>query len=298
MKLRRIILDRLSPTNKNKVIDFYDTILLRKRPQIRDMLKKNAALLNSHNGERCFILGNGPSLKKINLASLKNEIVFTVNNAHRIEGFFDLNPSFHVWSDPDYFNGVYDKEVTLRDFRNVICNTSADIFVPAYAYDFMEENGLNEKGNVHIFNNVRDLYDGYRVSVDITRNIHICRTVVQYAVIIAMYMGFKEIYLLGCDATSILNVFDAKLNTFTTDFHAYDDKSDEQRYYFQKNPTTSEYICYSQYLNYLGWRLLSEYASNAGIIFRNCTEKSLIDSVEHTKLERVLNSEESQLSLD
>ena len=37
---------------------------------------------DKHLGERCFILGNAPSLKKENLSLLKNEIVFVCNKGY------------------------------------------------------------------------------------------------------------------------------------------------------------------------------------------------------------------------
>ena len=37
-------------------------------------------------------------------------------------------------------------------------------------------------------------------------------TVVQYCIIVAIYMGFNEIYLLGCDSTGIVATINCALN--------------------------------------------------------------------------------------
>jgi hypothetical protein len=36
-------------------------------------------LRNQHKGQRCFIIGNGPSLRQTNLALLKDEVTFGLN---------------------------------------------------------------------------------------------------------------------------------------------------------------------------------------------------------------------------
>jgi len=38
---------------------------------------------NKHQGERCFILGNSPSLQEESLSLLKDETVFIVNKGYR-----------------------------------------------------------------------------------------------------------------------------------------------------------------------------------------------------------------------
>ena len=42
----------------------------------RDSIERLAALKDIHKGQRCFIMGNGPSLKNTDLSKLRNEITF------------------------------------------------------------------------------------------------------------------------------------------------------------------------------------------------------------------------------
>ena len=44
-----------------------------------DSIKKLNALRNTHDGERCFIIGNGPSLKNTDLTKLQNEFTIGMN---------------------------------------------------------------------------------------------------------------------------------------------------------------------------------------------------------------------------
>lgn len=72
-------------------LSFFDTIkrvvkiqrIRLRNPEYFEMAKENSAFRNIHNGERCFILGNGPSIKFVDFSQLENEYVFTVNQMPR-----------------------------------------------------------------------------------------------------------------------------------------------------------------------------------------------------------------------
>ncbi|MGR9000028.1 MAG: hypothetical protein ACU88J_13410, partial [Gammaproteobacteria bacterium] len=71
---------------------------------------KLGSLLGTHAGERCFIIGNGPSLATMNLTLLKDEIAIGLN---RIYLLFDRMP-FR----PTYYVAV--NELVLEQFANEI----------------------------------------------------------------------------------------------------------------------------------------------------------------------------------
>ncbi len=48
-------------------------------PWRRESCRKLAALKDSHTGERCFVIGNGPSLKKTDLSKLNNDFTIGMN---------------------------------------------------------------------------------------------------------------------------------------------------------------------------------------------------------------------------
>src|SRR5210317_1185187 len=51
-------------------------------PWRRDSIKKLAYFKDIHKGERCFIIGNGPSLNKTDVSKLKNEYTFGMNRIY------------------------------------------------------------------------------------------------------------------------------------------------------------------------------------------------------------------------
>jgi len=63
-------------------------------PLRKQSIRQLRALRDIHKGQRCFILGNGPSLRQMDLSPLKNEITFGLN---RIYLLFLGMPKFITW---------------------------------------------------------------------------------------------------------------------------------------------------------------------------------------------------------
>jgi hypothetical protein len=57
-------------------------------------------LRNQHRGERCFILGNGPSLRKTNLALLRNEYTFGMNRIYLLFAELGFSTTYYVTVNP------------------------------------------------------------------------------------------------------------------------------------------------------------------------------------------------------
>ena len=49
-----------------------------------------------HKGERCFIIGNGPSLNKMDLSLLKDEITFGMNRIYLLFNKVGFKTNYHV----------------------------------------------------------------------------------------------------------------------------------------------------------------------------------------------------------
>ena len=57
------------------------------------------AFANKYMGRRAFTIGNGPSLKKLDLTRLKNEITFGVNSIFYHFDTMGFKPTFYVVED-------------------------------------------------------------------------------------------------------------------------------------------------------------------------------------------------------
>ncbi len=258
----------------------------RKRPILYNNWQDNVRFKDCHRGKRCFILGNGPSLKQIDLSLLSGEIVFSVNNFCKVNGCERAKPNYHLWMDEAFFNlrhdMQYDIDDTLENYKK-ISNIGPVCFVPLAAYDFINAHRLNTILNINYISMMGSV-DTIAINsknLDLTESLPGMTTVVQYAIMIAIYMGFKEIYLLGCDSTAIITTLNCALEEKNELMHAYDnDNTEKEIKGLLKNWRISK-VFYDQYLLFLGYDKLGSYCLNNEIDLFNCCSKSLIDSVKY-----------------
>ena len=146
-----------------------------------------------HKGERCFIIGNGPSLNKLDLTKLKNEITFGVNSIFLNYEKMGFNPTYYT---------VEDSHV-IKERAEAIKNISGSIkFIPQYAYKI-----FGDRNDFIYINTILDYrrYKGFPYfSTDISRRAWVGGTVSYINLQLAYYMGFKEIYLIGFDHNYII----------------------------------------------------------------------------------------------
>lgn len=166
------------------------------------ILKQNKRFQNLHKGERGFILGSGHSIKEQDLTRLKGEIVITQNHFHAHEQIRTINPTYHV-NVPKYQPKEFDNDwITWLQ--------SMDERLPKETVIFFGKNTKYLVDQSNLFaGRAYYIQTGYtaalinRAAVDITRRIMVVPTVLTECLAIALYMGFKEIYLVGFDLDQI-----------------------------------------------------------------------------------------------
>ncbi|MBU0512166.1 MAG: hypothetical protein KJ638_10780, partial [Chloroflexi bacterium] len=65
-------------------------------PWRRESIARLAALKDIHKGERCFIIGNGPSLKRTDVSKLRGEFTFGMNRIYLAFPEWGFRTSFLV----------------------------------------------------------------------------------------------------------------------------------------------------------------------------------------------------------
>lgn len=271
----------------------------RKDKSFRELIKRNAQFKNVHQGERCFILGNGPSLKKENLKCLEKELVFSVNQIARHPDFDAIKPTYHFWADPTFFQLDQSKseDRELLDIMKKV-NTSHNspmCFFPIEQKDFVQRNHLDKELKVSYFYSHQVFYDGYKKEIDYSHSVPAFGTVVQWCITMAIYMGFSEIYLLGCDTTSLLVNIKSALELNDNDDYAYSISENEKRRMAATVQTRSLENYTKSYLETLrAYRLLFDYCSKKGIRLVNCSASTVIDSIPREKLSDVISKRGNQ----
>jgi hypothetical protein len=136
---------------------------------------------NKHQGEDCFIIGNGPSLNAMDLTPLRRYYTFGLNKIYLLFERVDLNLSY------------------LVAVNKLVIAQSADIYkgLPVTLFvNYKKAHGIiNKKDNFYF------VYTGAksRFQTDITRRICEGATVTYVAMQIAYYMGFQNVFLIGVD---------------------------------------------------------------------------------------------------
>ena len=152
--------------------------------------KALARLKNIHKNSRCFIIGNGPSLRASDLEKLRasGDICFAFNRIFHIFDQTLWRPTYYISQDGKMLSGCMD-EVSQID--------ASIKFVPA---ELKWYEGINISGvwPFHIVNQeIEENIPAF--SEDIDKYVCNSKTVVYTAIQIAVYMGIRDIYLIGVD---------------------------------------------------------------------------------------------------
>lgn len=150
--------------------------------------RKLAKLRNSHQGERCFIIGNGPSLNSLDLTKLKTEYTFGVNAIYLNREKMGFTPTYHVVEDT----------FVAEDRSNEISNYDGSIKFVGNHLDYCLKNP-----ETFVWLNVMFDYSEYKnfpkFSKDALRKVWVGGSVTYLCMQLAYYMGFEEVYLVGFD---------------------------------------------------------------------------------------------------
>ena len=171
-------------------------------------------LHNKHLGERCFIIGMGPSLNLTNFELIKDETLFVTNRF--FAGNFKVNPQYWCVSDLSVFYDYYDQFLKL-DTTLFLAEEAGKLFIQKNQQVEKEPIVIKSMGNVSTWK---------KFSKDSTQGSY-GGNVIFSCLQIAYYMGFREIYLLGCDCDQTKGIhFDndeinEDENIWTDTFDAY-----------------------------------------------------------------------------
>ena len=143
-------------------------------------LRRCEALRNRHVGERCFLLGNGPSLRTTDLSRLSNQIVIGTNRIYLMFDELGFSTTYYVSVNRLVIEQCCDEIASLSmpkflswECRDVVRFTTSTIFLrrasgPAF---------------------YTDVGQGYWEGATVT-----------YAALqLAFHLGFREVVLLGVD---------------------------------------------------------------------------------------------------
>jgi hypothetical protein len=151
-----------------------------------------AQFYNRFKGQRCFIIGNGPSLNHHDLSLLEGEYSFGVNSFYYKTRETGFRPTFYV---------VEDSSVMKENVAEICAYEAPFKFFPTIYRKLHPKTP-----NTFFFNMNRGFYEktspNYavpRFSTDASRVLYCGQSVTYINLQMAFFMGFTEVYLIGMD---------------------------------------------------------------------------------------------------
>ncbi|MBS4198421.1 DUF115 domain-containing protein [Bacillus sp. FJAT-49732] len=163
----------------------------------KNQYEKLKGLKNKHEGERCFIVATGPSLQIEDLVKLKNETTFSMNSICLAFEDTDWRPTYygiqgiHVYMQLEQY--VKHLDVQGKFFADTISLPFLNSNDYIYPLHLLNHEHTHKKYKTKFSNNAfAVVYDGYSITYSLIQ--------------LAVYMGFKEIYLIGLDCNYSKNM--------------------------------------------------------------------------------------------
>lgn len=198
---------RTAKSRAYRRLDYYQKVRL---PELNYQLSRESQKWrqqkNKYAGKRCFILGNGPSLKRQDLALLKNEITFVTNWFVLSDEYEKIKPTFHCICAHEIFGG-WTKNVDFNANLHALLKEKSQGTIKVFPFCFksgvQEQSLFDNKEVAYLFYEppVQDVDQIKKINLDIAnQKMLMGHTVITiFCLPMAFYLGFEEIYLLGCD---------------------------------------------------------------------------------------------------
>lgn len=181
--IRNVARFTLGERRYNVLRDLYLQYLQRQEeedPLYQASIKRIQALQDKYKGQRCFIIGNGPSIKDTDLTLLRNEVTFGLNRIYLLFNQIGFPTS--------YFVSV--NRLVIEQCAQDIIDLPCPKFISWHCHDL-----------VSFSNSMMFLHSRPEVTfhTDITRGVWEGTTVTYVALQIAYYLGFDKVILVGVD---------------------------------------------------------------------------------------------------
>lgn len=224
------------------------------------LAKKNEELKKYKTADVCYICGNGPSLKKVNLDELQGDTI-VMNDHWRVAPNYKMKPTFYMINDDAYAL----PELHERLKGVVECFPEIPHLMAVNIGHAIDKDFANNKTNIYYYNPIgrtfKSTYD-----IDFTKCTYYSWNIVSAAIQLALFLGYKEIRLLGCD----YSLFASRFIT-----HMYDKDGQNVPCPFKLRDMLYKYT-FTTHIHYE----LAKYAEKTGVKIINMTSETLLDAYE------------------
>ncbi len=247
---------------------------------IKNFNSRHLILSDIKKNKTCYILGNGPSLKNINLNKLNNKITFTVNHFDPPK-YPNFRSTFHVMLDGHLF------EKTLKTTKKkIIKEKKTKILIP---YD-RKDNFKKNLNNLYFFDLLPFKIEEYLPDkIEFNKGLPGSFNVIPFTIALAISLGFKKIYLLGADQTQYIggkHYIDDKI-------YYRNETKETKKIFFKKlekykltHGVSNIYGLWSSFRILLAHSKIYNYTKKNNIKIYNCSEKGILDIYPYQKIQK------------
>lgn len=197
--LYNVLTHWILPRRLGDVLSAYNPQAVRYFMRHRNQLAKNKDLKNRHAGKRCFVLCTGPSILKQDISRLEGEIVIGVSNSYHHAAYGKIAPLYHCVPQITY-NEKMTRSTIVNWFTEMHDKIGhATLFLNYTEQELVNKYGLFQGRDVRFLCMGRTRYPSSPNGLDLSGIIPEIITVPLMAIMVAMHLGCKEIYLLGVD---------------------------------------------------------------------------------------------------
>lgn len=223
-----------------------------------------------HKGERCIIIGNGPSLTIDDLNKI-NYVSFGSNKIIRSFGQTAWRPTYYMAIDDGILYSLKD-EIPYINSRYVFLKCNARSYI---------EKSHNTRYIFVYAPFIIDIFSTGQISFseDISKQFGHCATVTGCQIQLALYMGFKEIILIGVDHN--YNIYYNEKGEIVDNGavnYFYDDEDNKYWHIPVMHQLTKAYM------------LCREYAERRGVKIYNATRISKLDVFERVDYDEIIST--------
>lgn len=255
-----------------------------------ELAKRNLEFRDRHLGQRCFILATGPSVNSQDLRGLSGELCIAAHFFFLHPQIKVIKPRYHVITPnhPPFDFDIYDR------FLGGIANNYGEDTITFYGYSPFEFSILNYlKAHPAACRRPYRILDftqsppldeqnyAEKAIWDIAGSPFTPRTVIYSAVQLAVYMGCKEIFLIGCD-------HDYLQDLRRRENHFYSEATGNPNDAQHLDAFTMERWFQEYYCRWRDYRLMKTHLTSRGVRILNATAGGMLDVFPRVELSGIL----------
>ena len=255
----------VGPSLQERAGDIWRKVLGKKNPAIRALQDRYAG------ADRCFVIGNGPSLKTMDLTPLANEVTIGANSFYKHPHAAAVRLKFLCVFDPHFMRD----EPRSVDWHRTIGDQlpEASFILHHSASSLVKKHELYAGREIYFVRSGVRTHRAELVDFDFYRPRNVGMTTgSSIAIPLAVFLGFKNIYLIGFDCNWLENT--------GSSYHFYD--RHDQFPEFDSVAKDNRGLTYETFLGIIhrefeSHRLIREKAESMGVHIHNATNGGLLD---------------------